>query len=91
MLAQMVQTEGGVSVFDLADSLTTGNIPAELAQGILNSFRDTGCVVVRDPRVDASQNDVFLDMMERYFEQSDEQKWKDARPDLHHQVTQITK
>lgn len=85
----MVQTEGGIPVFDLADCLTTGSIPVELAQGITRSFQETGCVVVRDPRVDADQNDIFLDMMERYFEQSDEQKLKDARPELHHQVTQV--
>jgi len=39
---------------------------------------------VKDPRVDATQNEAFLDLMEAYFEQSD--GVEDARSDLHYQV-----
>ena len=46
----------------------------------------TGCLLVRDPRVNAADNDCFLDLMERYFGQSREAKMADVRPDLHYQV-----
>ena len=45
-----------------------------------------GAVLVRDPRVKASDADEFLDMMERYFEQPSEEKMLDARPELYYQV-----
>ncbi|CAM9868457.1 unnamed protein product, partial [Phaeothamnion confervicola] len=43
-----------------------------------------GLVLVRDPRVDRRDNDMFLDIMERYFKQSD--GVADARPELSYQV-----
>ena len=43
-----------------------------------------GLVIIRDPRVSESNNDRFLDMMERYFESSD--GVADARPEYHYQV-----
>ena len=43
-----------------------------------------GVCVVRDPRVDQSDNNTFIDMMEKYFALSD---WiRDARPEWHYQV-----
>lgn len=41
---------------------------------------------MRDPRVPASDNDDFLDLMESYFGQSEELKAPDARPELAYQV-----
>jgi hypothetical protein len=41
---------------------------------------------VRDPRVPASANDAFLDLLESYFGRSDTDKAPDARPDLAYQV-----
>lgn len=41
---------------------------------------------MKDPRVEIADNQVFLDLMERYFEQPDEVKLRDARPSLHYQV-----
>lgn len=43
-----------------------------------------GLVILRDPRVSEANNNVFLDMMERYFESSD--GITDARPHYHYQV-----
>jgi isopenicillin N synthase-like dioxygenase len=40
--------------------------------------------VVRDPRVDEKDNNIFVDMMERYFEGSDGKR--DARPEFSFQV-----
>lgn len=58
----------------------------QVAKDILDTLREFSCVVVRDPRVPASQNDVFLDTMEEYFSQPREVKMLDARPDLSYQV-----
>jgi isopenicillin N synthase-like dioxygenase len=41
---------------------------------------------VRDPRVTEENNQRFLDMIEDYFNQPEEQKLKDARPELGYQV-----
>ena len=49
-------------------------------------LRETGVLVVRDPRCSTADNDRFLDMMERYFGQSAQMKRKQERPELHYQV-----
>jgi hypothetical protein len=53
---------------------------------VAECLRDTGCVVVRDPRVGRADSEGFLDLMEQYFSQSDSAKLEDARPDIHYQV-----
>ncbi|DBB09053.1 TPA: hypothetical protein ACH3X3_007676 [Trebouxia sp. C0006] len=58
----------------------------QLCRAVANCLRETGCLVVRDPRVKAEDNKAFLDMMERYFAQSTAAKLKDTRPELHFQV-----
>lgn len=57
-----------------------------LCAGIAQSLHETGCVIVRDPRVTSADNDRFLDLMERYFSQSREAKRSEERPDLFYQV-----
>ena len=51
---------------------------------VAEALHKYGLCVVRDPRVFESDNNRFLDMMERYFELSD--GIRDARPDVHFQV-----
>ncbi|KAK8936219.1 hypothetical protein KSP39_PZI014034 [Platanthera zijinensis] len=58
----------------------------ELCSLVSRSLRDTGALLVKDPRCSTADNDRFLDMMERYFEKSDEFKRKQERPELHYQV-----
>ncbi|KAK1259018.1 hypothetical protein QJS04_geneDACA010356 [Acorus gramineus] len=53
---------------------------------VSETLRETGALLVRDPRCSADDNDRFLDMMESYFERSDEFKRRQQRPDLHYQV-----
>ena len=77
--------------FDLGPmlALTDSRMPKsvqQLCQAVANCLRDTGCLVVRDPRVKVEDNLAFLNMMERYFAQSTAVKMKDTRPDLHFQV-----
>jgi hypothetical protein len=45
------------------------------------------CCQVRDPRVPASANDTFLDMLEGYFSRSEQEKQAEERPDLAYQVS----
>jgi hypothetical protein len=49
-------------------------------------LRDTGALIVRDPRVSYEDNGRFLDMMEQYFGQSHEAKLTDVRAALSYQV-----
>lgn len=49
-------------------------------------LRETGALVIRDPRCSTKDNDRFLDMMERYFGQAAALKRKQERPELHYQV-----
>ena len=72
-------------VVDLSAALHSGT--GDVAHHtVLQSLRDTGCVVVRDPRVPSDNNDAFLDMMEQYFARPREQKMADCRPEAHYQV-----
>lgn len=77
-------------VVDFTSFLSIDNVEdpnaAVLCKLIATCLRDTGCVVVRDPRVQVEDNEGFLDMMEKYFEQPEDAKMADALPQLHHQV-----
>lgn len=58
------------------------NLCAEVSR----TLRETGALVVKDPRCSAQDNDRFIDMMETYFERSQEFKRLQERPHLHYQV-----
>ncbi|GLT60711.1 hypothetical protein SLA2020_334670 [Shorea laevis] len=49
-------------------------------------LKETGALLVKDPRCSAEDNDRFLDMMEKYFESPPEFKRLQERPNLHYQV-----
>jgi isopenicillin N synthase-like dioxygenase len=57
-----------------------------LCEEVAESLKQTGALVVRDPRCPAEVNDMFLDMMETYFQKPDDFKRKQERPHLHYQV-----
>lgn len=82
-------------VVDLAPYLAIAGSPdpvavneelRQLCAVVSRSLRDTGALLVKDPRCSAEDNDRFLDMMERYFERSEEFKRLQERPHLHYQV-----
>lgn len=75
-----------LEVFDLGSVVHKDERNAALCERLANCMRDTGCVVVRDPRVSIDDNDRFLDLMERYFSQPKSQKRQQTRPELHYQV-----
>lgn len=74
-------------VFDLGPYLSNDeeNISC-LCHLIAMQLKNTGALVVRDPRVDSTKNDRFLNIMERYFARPRDVKLKDARPELAYQV-----
>ncbi|KAM0941486.1 putative isopenicillin N synthase [Dioscorea sansibarensis] len=59
---------------------------AALCAAVSRNLRETGALLVKDPRCSAEDNDRFIDMMERYFECSDSFKRLQERPHLHYQV-----
>ena len=61
-----------------------------LCREIAACLQQTGCLIVRDPRVGTEQSNRFLDMMERYFCQPKELKLPDVYPELHYQVSRST-
>lgn len=72
-------------VYDLGAYLR-GEPADETAVAIARCLSETGCLVIRDFRVNTADNEAFLNMMERYFEQPTEVKLLDARPSCHYQV-----
>jgi isopenicillin N synthase-like dioxygenase len=58
----------GVSVVETANFLKRSGDYKEDCKKVAKSFEETGCLVIRDPRVNQSHNDEFLNMMETYFE-----------------------
>ncbi|KAI7755258.1 hypothetical protein M8C21_021577 [Ambrosia artemisiifolia] len=53
---------------------------------VSTTLKETGALLVKDPRCPAQDNDRFIDMMERYFEKPDDFKRLQERPNLHYQV-----
>jgi isopenicillin N synthase-like dioxygenase len=79
-------------VIDLEAYLRRGEGPewaarfaAEAAKAAAG-LRDCGVLILRDPRASAADNDVFLDMLERYFEQPEDVKAADVRKEFYYQV-----
>jgi len=77
-----------VACVDLAPFMADGASLESLAAcaDVARSLRETGIVILRDPRVSAAASSVFLDMVEEYFAQDDALKLADERPGLHYQV-----
>ncbi|KAJ6829117.1 uncharacterized protein M6B38_359925 [Iris pallida] len=76
-------------IVDLSAYLSSSTPAGELAalcSAVSASLRETGALLVKDPRCSAGDNDRFLDMMERYFGSSEEFKRLQERSHLHYQV-----
>ena len=81
-------------VFDISVLLVDGEMQSaeqdRVCREIAACLQQTGCLIVRDPRVGTEQSNSFLDMMERYFCQPKELKLPDVYPELHYQVSGST-
>lgn len=69
-----------------ADVMTVSSELGELCKQVSQILRETGALLVKDPRCTVEDNDRFLDMMEKYFERPKEFKLLQERPNLHYQV-----
>ncbi|XP_044491134.1 uncharacterized protein LOC123215127 isoform X2 [Mangifera indica] len=69
-----------------ADVMTVSSELGELCKQVSQILKETGALLVKDPRCTVEDNDRFLDMMEKYFERPKEFKLLQERPDLHYQV-----
>lgn len=78
-------------VIDISEYLSAadGERVAEICGEVSRSLRETGALLVKDPRCSAEDNDRFLDMMEKYFESPSEFKLLQERPHLHYQVLNL--
>ncbi|KAG9151886.1 hypothetical protein Leryth_002155 [Lithospermum erythrorhizon] len=57
-----------------------------LCSEVSRTLRETGALLVKDPRCSVEDNDRFLNMMEKYFNMPDDFKCLQERPHLHYQV-----
>ncbi|KAF5469705.1 hypothetical protein F2P56_010274 [Juglans regia] len=74
---------------DVVPSMLTDRLGPELTglcSEVSRVLKETGALLVKDPRCTAEDNDRFIDMMERYFESPVEFKLLQERPNLHYQV-----
>ena len=61
----------------------------DACRAVAECLRDTGALIVRDPRVNAQDNSRFLDMMEAYFSQPHEAKLEDVHSELCYQARAV--
>ena len=87
---QDLKAAPGLPPFDLSEFLMARHGPSAeqntFCEEVASCLQQTGCLIVRDPRVSSEQSDCFLDMMERYFSQLTALKMPDVHPELHYQV-----
>ncbi|XWS35483.1 hypothetical protein CRYUN_Cryun20dG0001400 [Craigia yunnanensis] len=62
------------------------SVLSELCREVSRLLKETGALLVQDPRCTVEDNDLFIDMMEKYFEKPAEFKRQQGRPYLHYQV-----
>jgi hypothetical protein len=67
------------SLHDLSDSLTEEL--QEMCRVLLESFHHTGIVFVKDPRMNEADNQVFIDMMQKYYEDLAARIQREENPD----------
>eukprot|EP01114_Cavostelium_apophysatum_P006747 TRINITY_DN1819_c0_g1_i1.p1 TRINITY_DN1819_c0_g1~~TRINITY_DN1819_c0_g1_i1.p1 ORF type:complete len:348 (-),score=59.63 TRINITY_DN1819_c0_g1_i1:60-1103(-) len=80
--------ENGPAIVDVASYLRDPKSSEALqaCASMADTLRKTSCLIIRDPRVTEADNLRFLDMMERYYGQTHEQKMKDVHPELSYQL-----
>lgn len=79
-LSRYLEFAGGDSASQLGTDLL------ESCREVSRILRETGALLVKDPRCSAQDNDRFIDMMETYFQMPDGFKRLQQRPNLHYQV-----
>lgn len=73
-----------LSVVDVEQYMSDRSDPIGQCKIVAECLKEYGVLIVRDPRASEKDNNTFLDMMEKYFEQTD--FVQDARPKYSFQV-----
>eukprot|EP01112_Ceratiomyxa_fruticulosa_P016129 TRINITY_DN483_c0_g3_i1.p1 TRINITY_DN483_c0_g3~~TRINITY_DN483_c0_g3_i1.p1 ORF type:complete len:401 (-),score=79.49 TRINITY_DN483_c0_g3_i1:103-1146(-) len=80
--------DGGPAIIDLHAFLSDPHSKeaSETCKQLVDTLRETSCLIIKDPRVIEKDNEAFLNLMERYFSQPIPELMKDVRPDLSYQL-----
>ena len=73
-------------LIDLSSYLNDRKNAVDDCKMVADLLHQYGFLCVRDPRVNDQYNEEFLDMLEKYYEQSDQIKSKDIRKEVFYQV-----
>jgi len=73
-------------IIDLSFYLNDQKNASEDCKTVADLLHKFGFLCVKDPRVNHVLNDRFIDMLEKYYEQSDAIKAKDIRKEVFYQV-----
>jgi len=78
----------GPDTIDITEYLKDKSSPASLdaCKRAAETLKNTSCLIIKDPRVTEENNNTFLTMMERYYEQPTEKKMKDVHPEISYQL-----
>jgi len=57
-----------VPIVDVKNFLTESGNYAQDCKAVAESLHQYGCLIIKDPRVNAAQNKSFLDLMEQFFQ-----------------------
>ena len=67
-MSRLFSSQANVSIVDVKPFLTeTGNYTQD-CKTVAETLQKYGCLIIKDPRVNAEQNNKFLDLMERFFD-----------------------
>ena len=78
--------QGQYPIIDLSSYVDDAENASEDCKMVADLLHRFGFLCVKDPRVNHTHNDRFIDMLEKYYEQSDEAKAKDIRKEVSYQV-----
>lgn len=66
-IAHLFSSSFNVPIIDITPFLSSPSTSIQNCKQIAEALHDYGCLIIKDPRVNAHENDRFLDLMERYF------------------------
>jgi isopenicillin N synthase-like dioxygenase len=75
-----------IPTFDLSAFLSSGEPNSAQCKEMADYLRDTGILVIKDPRVSADEAAAFTNLMQRYYGQQSTALMRDARPECAYQV-----
>lgn len=66
-ITQLFSSSLSVPIVDVKSFLTESGNYTQDCKAVAQALHTYGCLVIKDPRVNAQQNDHFIDMMEEFF------------------------